>query len=192
MQFEEAGKYVMGLLNRELPAALCYHNVAHTLDVYNAAERIAKSEGVTGHNLKLLLTAAWYHDSGHVTGKPDHEMQSCAIAREALPQFNYTPVEIKRICSIIMATRLPQSPKDILGEILADADLDYLGRDDFFAISAKLYEELGNTGRKVPKDEWNRIQVKFFESHHYFTKTARAERETKKEENLQLIKAELE
>jgi hypothetical protein len=83
-------------------------------------------------------------------------------------------------------------PKDHLGEILADADLDYLGRDDFAEISENLYKEFCRTGHvNESKEEWNRIQLHFFEEHHYFTKTAIAEREAKKEENLQLIKAEL-
>ncbi len=192
MQFEEAGRYIISLLNRELPANLCYHNVDHTLDVYSAAEHIAKAEGVTGKELTLLLTAAWFHDSGHIKGRQDHEKLSCSIARESLPQFGYSTADIEHICEIIMATKLPQSPKDHLGEILADADLDYLGRDDFFEISDKLYKEFCLTGHVTSKEHWNQVQVEFFEDHRYFTKTARAERETKKEKNLQLIKAELE
>lgn len=191
MQFEEAGKYAIGLLTNRLPANLCYHNVDHTLYVYNAAERLGKAEGVTGKDMKLLLTAAWFHDAGQIGGGINHELASCAIAREALPQFGYTAEDIERICAIIMATKIPQSPTDHLGEILADADLDYLGSDDFFATSEKLYHELRLLGGTMSKEEWNRVQVKFLEEHHYFTKTARAEREIKKAQNLQLIKTEL-
>ena len=191
MQFEEAGRYIISLLNRELPENLCYHNVDHTLDVYSAAGRIAKAEGVTDSDMKLLLTAAWFHDSGHIKGRPDHEKLSCAIARDALPKFGYSHDDIEHICAMIMATRIPQTPTDHLGEILADADLDYLGRDDFFELSDKLYREFCMTGHVESKDHWNQGQVEFFNDHHYFTKTARAERETKKEYNLQLIKAEL-
>jgi uncharacterized protein len=191
MQFEEAGRYLISLLNKELPGNLCYHNVEHTLDVYHAAEHIAKTERVADKDMKLLLTAAWFHDSGHIKGRPDHEKISCAIARESLPQFGYTPEDIEQICDIIMATRIPQTPTNYLGEILADADLDYLGRDDFFEISEKLYQEFCATGHIESKKHWNQVQVEFFAEHHYFTKTARSERQTKKEHNLQLIKAEL-
>lgn len=192
MQFEEAGRYVISLLTNKLPANLYYHNLGHTLEVYNAAERLGKAEGVTGKEMKLLLTAAWFHDSGQIGGSSDHEIISCMIAREVLPQFEYTTGDIERICAIIMATKLPQSPTDYLGEILADADLDYLGSDDFFATSEKLYQELFSLGNVKSKKEWNRKQVKFLSGHSYFTKTARAERNTKKEHNLKLIKAELE
>ena len=192
MQFEEAGRYIISLLNREIPGNLCYHNADHTLDVYSAAEHIAKTEGVSGRDMKLLLTAAWFHDTGHIKGSAEHEKLSCAIVRGALPRFGYTPEDIERICTMIMATRIPQAPTNHLGEILADADLDYLGRDDFFEISDKLYREFCNTGHVESKAHWNQVQVEFFASHHYFTKTARAEREAKKEQNLQRIKAGLE
>lgn len=191
MQFEEAGRYIISLLTRELPANLCYHNVGHTLDVYSAAGRLAKEEGVGGHDLLLLLTAAWLHDSGQIKGSANHEAVSCEFAREILPGFGYTAEDVERIGNMIMATKIPQSPKVLLGEILADADLDYLGRDDFYETSQKLYNELCLSGGVTSIDEWNRMQVEFLEGHHYFTKTARAEREAKKEENLQLIKAEL-
>jgi predicted metal-dependent HD superfamily phosphohydrolase len=192
MQFEEAGKYAISLLTDRSPANLCYHNVDHTLNVYNAAERLGKAEGVNGKELKLLLTAAWFHDVGQIKGRADHETSSCIIAREVLPQYGYLKDDIERICSIIMATKLPQSPADHLGEILADADLDYLGSNDFFVTSEKLYHEICQIDGVMSKEQWNRVQIKFFHEHHYFTKTARAEREAKKEYNLQLIKTELE
>ena len=40
-----------------------------------------------------------------------------------------------------MATKVPQSPKNHLEEILCDCDLDYLGRDDFEKISNNLFSE---------------------------------------------------
>lgn len=191
MQFNQAGQYIIDRLQTELSPTLYYHDATHTLDVYSAAERLAQSEGITGHDLQLLLTAAWYHDSGYLHGLVEHEKESCKIARESLPGFGYSGDEIEAICSIIMATHLPQSPTNHLGEILADADLDYLGRDDFGPISEKLHRELCQAGAKMTRDEWNHLQIKFLQSHQYFTSTARASRQAKKEHNLHLIKADL-
>jgi len=191
MQFKEAGHHIIGLLEKGLPANLCYHNVNHTMDVYHAADRLGRLEGVDEGDMKLLITAAWLHDSGQIKKSDGHEMISCEIARETLPAYDYTPGEIEKICGIIMATRLPQTPQDHLGEILADADLDYLGRDDFFVKSERLFNELCSSGNMMTRDEWNLKQVDFLEKHKYFTKSACAERAAKKEQNLQLIKAEL-
>lgn len=88
-----------------------------------------------------------------------------------------------------MATRIPQTPKDHLGEILADADLDYLGRDDYFTINKKLFQELYSTGQVLNEKEWNKMQQEFFERHSYFTNTSKVKRNNSKMNNLQSIHA---
>lgn len=188
MQFEHAGRFILGKLSNELPKHLTYHSVEHTRDVYNSAELLGRQENVSPYELKLLLTAAWFHDAGFLKGPKDHEETSCHIAREVLPDFDYTPAEIERICGMIMATKLPQTPGNHLEEILADADLDYLGRDDFFITGEKLFDELLVLGMLTTRMQWNILQVKFLESHHYFTKTAIALRQPKKQEHLEQIK----
>ena len=90
-----------------------------------------------------------------------------------------------------MATRLPQSPQNHLEEILADADLDYLGRDDFSFIANQLFLENSFFGTVCDMDDWNRKQVAFMEKHQYFTKTANNLRQAKKDANLGRIKAQV-
>ena len=191
MQFENAGKFILNKLSKELPQHLSYHSVEHIQDVYAAAEQIGKQENISDYEMKLLLTAAWFHDSGFLKGPKDHEEESCRIARRTLPGYNYTTEEIYRICGMIMATQIPQYPKNHLEEILADADLDYLGRDDFFTIGNKLFSELSIFGFLNTEDEWNQLQVHFLESHHYFTKTAIQLRQAKKEAHLALVKSKI-
>lgn len=191
MQLDDAGDFIIKRLNNELPGYLTYHNADHTKDVYQAAKRIGEAEGITGDELNLLLTAAYYHDSGFLVKAEGHEEESCRIAREALPGYGYTPDEIDRICGTIMATRLPQSPKNQLEEILADADLDNLGRDDFFTISHKLYLESLFFSKVNDENEWNRQQIEFIKNHQYFTKTAINLRQAKKDANLGRIKAQV-
>ena len=92
---------------------------------------------------------------------------------------------------MILATKIPQSPMTLLEKILCDADLDYLGRDDFYQIGNKLHEEMRNGGLIETEREWNLIQKTFLESHRYHTKFARANRENKKGQHLQEIAAKL-
>jgi len=191
MLFEQAGEYIMNKLASDLPAHFTYHQVNHTLDVYQAAERIGTNEGIGGHDMQLLLTAAWYHDTGFFVGPEGHEEESCRIATDVLPGFEYTENEIDTICGLIRATRIPQSPSNHLEQILADADLDYLGRDDFATISDKLYRELAFAGKVDNPLEWNFAQVKFMENHHYFTQTAINSRQAQKDINLAQIKAQI-
>ena len=191
MQFKQAGKFIIGKLSKELPRHLSYHSVDHIKDVYNAAEQLGQQEGITANDMKLLLTAAWYHDSGFLKGAKGHEEESCRIARQALPGYGYSQTDIDKICGMIMATKIPQSPQNHLEQILADADLDYLGRDDFFTIGDKLYNELSVFGFINTEAEWHQLQVRFLENHHYFTRSALSLRQAKKEAHLQQVKAKL-
>jgi uncharacterized membrane-anchored protein YitT (DUF2179 family)/predicted metal-dependent HD superfamily phosphohydrolase len=191
MELDRACAYILNKLAKELPDHLCYHNVGHTKDVYTVAMELAEGENITDHEKKLLLTAACFHDTGFLELTTGHETVSCRLANEILLDFGYKPDEIEEICSIIMATKIPQEPKSHAGEILSDADLDYLGRDDFLSVSDKLFSELSFLGVVSSYHDWNKIQVAFMESHRYFTKTSRALREAKKDENLKRIKAKL-
>ncbi|MBX2930535.1 MAG: HD domain-containing protein [Chitinophagaceae bacterium] len=184
-------KFILDKLKKELPKHLSYHSVSHIKDVFNSCKIIAKGEGVKGEDLKLLLTAALFHDSGFVIQQKDHERISCEIAQKHLPDFGYSNQQIEQICGMIMATKIPQTPHNKLEEILADSDLDYLGRDDFFLISNKLFDELSFYGIISTEDEWNRIQIRFLENHHYFTDTAIKLRKAKKDYHLNKIKSML-
>jgi len=191
MQVKQAGKFILNKLRRELPERLTYHGVDHSIDVYESAQRIAKAEGLSNYEQKLLLTAALFHDSGFIKSREGHEEESCKIARQHLPGYNYRPVEIEIICDMIMATRLPQSPHNRMEEILCDADLDYLGRDDFFALSNKLYSELCREGLIENEEEWNREQADFMGGHSYHTATSIKLRQPKKEQYIKLVKSKI-
>lgn len=191
MNYEAVKSLIISKLEKELPKHLSYHSVAHVKDVLAAAIRIAQEEQITDTELILLKTAAVFHDAGFLYGAKDHELRSCELARLYLPAYDYSAEQIERICGMILATKLPQNPQNHLEEILADADLDYLGRDDFFQIGNQLFEELVMFGMISNEDDWNRLQIKFFESHHYFTKTAIKFRQEKKEAHLLAIKAKL-
>ncbi len=177
----------MSRLEKELHSNLSYHSLQHVEDVAEAATRLADSEGISDYERDLLLTAVAFHDSGFMYQTKNHEERGCEIAREVLPEFKYTPEEIERICGMIMATKIPQQPHDILEEIICDADLDYLGRDDFWEIGNYLYRELSVYGILSNEQEWNMLQLKFLNAHHYFTKSAIKLREKTKLAHLEKI-----
>jgi uncharacterized protein len=191
MQFKRAGKFILNKLRNELPAHLSYHGIDHTLDVYSSTERIAKEKSVSNYEQKLLLTAALFHDSGFIKRREGHEVESCNFARQYLPIYGYHTVEIELICGMIMATRIPQSPQTYLEEILCDADLDYLGREDFFSTGNKLFEELKFEGLIKSEEAWNKLQEAFMTKHHYHTANSIKLRQAKKEEYLNLVKSKI-
>ncbi|WP_312091018.1 HD family phosphohydrolase [Chryseobacterium sp.] len=191
MEYEKIKKDILQKLKEHLPDHLSYHSVVHVKDVINAVEKIAIAEGISGEELMLLKTAALFHDTGFLYGAKDHEEKSCDIAAEHLPKYGYKDEQIQKIKGMIMATKIPQSPTNHLEEIMADADLDYLGRDDFFTIGNKLFEELTMFGIVNSERDWNLLQEKFLESHHFFTQTSIQTRNQRKNENLEIIKSKL-
>jgi uncharacterized protein len=86
-----------------------------------------------------------------------------------------------------MATRLPQTPRTALEEILADADLDVLGRDDFLPRNRALQAEVSALGRPVGDKPWLTGQTQFLQSHRYWTAAARSLRDRGKERNIDLL-----
>ena len=191
MKYNKIYAVIIDLLKEKLPEHLSYHSVGHIKDVIKSSEQIAISENVKPEELPLLKTAALFHDTGFLYGAKDHEEKSCEIAQTYLPDFDYSQHQIDLIKGMIMATKIPQRPQNHLEQILADADLDYLGRDDFFTIGDQLYEELSMFGIISSEYDWNLLQEKFLENHHFFTNTAINSRNLKKQENLNIIKAKL-
>lgn len=190
-QFEQLKEFILNKLRDELPAHLTYHNTDHTEDVMQAAATLAAAEGVDDTGQALLAVAALLHDTGFFVGREGHEQASCNIARYYLPAYGYTNEEIDVICRLIMATQLPQSPGSHLAEILCDADLDYLGREDFFLLSNRLFGELQSEGIVRHEDQWNREQADFMGDHKYFTKTAINLRQPRKRRYVELIKLKI-
>ena len=178
MNYRAAKKYILGRLKKELSDKLYYHGLSHTMDVFNVASDLCKKEGIRGRNMKLVKTAALFHDAGFVTNvHAGHEQEGCKMVRESLPGFGYTPEDIETICGMIMATKIPQSPQSLLEQIICDADLDYLGRDDFETIGNALFEELMAYNLINDEESWNRLQVSFLTGHRFHTQTNKRERE---------------
>lgn len=192
LNFEETRSFILSKLEAKLSPQLFYHSLAHTLDVYDVAEKLAELEGISPSDKTLLLTAALFHDTGFLIEPKGHESISCDYAREYLPGFGYQPSHIEDICGMIMATKLPQSPHNLLEQIICDADLDYLGRDDFWTTGDKLFLELQAYGVLNDVNQWNLQQIKFLESHRFFTRSAIALRKEKKDKHLEEVRARVE
>ena len=182
----------MKVLEKGLSKSLHYHSIEHTRDVVRAVERYALLEGVTDEGLFLLKSAATYHDAGFVESYEKNEPIGARMAEEILPKYGYSAQHIERIKELIYVTQIPHQPKSHLEEIICDADLDYLGRDDFHFIADKLRLELREHGKIDSDRAWDKMQVAFLNMHKYFTPTAIASRQTRKMQNLKEVMERLE
>jgi TolB-like protein/Tfp pilus assembly protein PilF/predicted metal-dependent HD superfamily phosphohydrolase len=185
--FAAAEEHMLQKQRLELPKDLSYHNIEHIEDVLGSCMEIAANERVSAEDLRLIRIAAVYHDSGFMTSAKNHEEHGCTFARTTLPSFGFANDQIEIVCGMIMATKIPQTPQTPLEKVLCDADLDYLGRDDFYSIGSKLFEEMKTRGFVESEREWNLIQKTFLESHRYHTAFSRSNREAKKQQHLQEI-----
>ena len=189
MDYRAAKQFILAKLRAELSDQLHYHGIHHTLDVLRVAKALCESEGIRGRSVQLVKTAALFHDCGFVKNKhAGHEYEGCLIAREALPRFGYTPEDIEVVCGMIMATKIPQSPTNLMEDIICDADLDYLGRPDFVPIGVTLYEELTAYHLIAGEEAWNRLQVSFLSAHRFHTRTNNMLREPVKQQYLETLK----
>lgn len=186
---EGVRRYALDRLTNELSPALTYHCVAHTAaDVVPNALRIGAAEGVSGRDLAVLEAAAWFHDLGFVVRADGHEQIGIGFAAEVLPSLGFADADLDALADAVLATRVPQAPTTRLGAILADADLDVLGRDDFFERNAALRDELAATGRTFEDAKWFGDQAAFLASHVYFTDTARRSRDAAKAAHLAVFR----
>lgn len=192
MHYDLAHDFMIERLEEGLPDYITYHNLQHTKDVIKAVEILSERENVTGDDLILVKTAALFHDAGFLQHYKRHEELSCKIARKYLPQFQYTEQQIDAVCSMISSTKLPQSPSDRLSRILCDADLYYLGGDDYEYFSSNLYKELKHNGMIKGLIEWELRQIEFLKNHRFFTDSAVKEREPVKQKHLEKLKSKLE
>ena len=156
-------------LKNELPNYLYYHCPEHTLRVIERAEFLAKKENLTSSEINLIKVAALYHDAGFLIGRKDHETKSCNLASKELPEFGFSKEEISIICGMINATRIPQKTYNKYDKVVADADLFYLGTEDYNFYSEKLYLELKHFNPEITEKEWLKIQLDFLSTHHFHT-----------------------
>jgi uncharacterized protein len=174
---DAAKAYALARLSRELRPTLYYHSLWHTQDeVAPRAIWLAEREGLSKAAQGLVATAAYFHDLGFTVARGKHEQRSAQIAAEVLPRFRYTPEQIAVIQGMILATHIPQTPHTLLEQIIADADLDVLGREDFLTRNQALRLEMAAEGVTQTDMVWYAHQLLFFDQHHYFTPTARLDR----------------
>lgn len=187
MQFEKLQNFVLDRLATDLPPSLTYHNAAHTKNVMAAAEKLARLENTNANDLILIKTAALLHDYGFLKNHIEHEKIGGELARALLPDFGYPAADIDAVCEMILATRLPQSPKSPLAQILCDADLYYLGTADYEKYADRLFDEFKAHGTVTSEAEWHARQINFLKTHQYFTASAKKELEAVKQQNLETL-----
>lgn len=180
------------MLESSLPENLSYHSYSHTVAVMSKAEEIMKSCALTPYEQSLVRSAGALHDIGFLVNPANHEVAGCKMAGEILPNFGFDDREIQVVCDMIMATKIPQSAKTLSEGILCDADLYYLGGDNYSIIADRLRQEWLNLGTRLTDDRWLEIQIGFIDNHEYYTEFCRDNLSEQKRLTSEKLKAERE
>ncbi|MCL6258645.1 HD domain-containing protein [Aquiflexum sp. TKW24L] len=184
-------RIVLELLEKGLPKNLTYHDIDHVMDVLGVCNQYIKRKKIKGTDACLLRIGALVHDLGFIQSTQNHEEVGAAMAQSIMESLNMDPKHIEIVKGLVMATRIPQSPKTELQKIICDSDLDYLGRNNYVEISDKLYQELKSTNVLKTREDWVELQIKFLKNHTFHTDFAKKNREPKKQFWLQhIIKSE--
>lgn len=189
---KEVQAYATGILSKELAEGITYHTLKHTEFVAQSAVQIGQGEGLSDEDLEIVQIAAWFHDTGYRDSIDEHEASSAEIARAYLSEVNFPTDKIDRVVGAILATTMPQSPKNLLEQVLCDADLSHLAGDDFFKWSESLCQEINTMhGQSMDAPEWMEKNREFLGNHSYFTEYAKTHMAESKAANLKKVKKKL-
>lgn len=186
--------WIRKMFENRQKSEICYHNLAHTLQIVEKVNEIGDYYKLGKEEQDDLFFAGWMHDIGYWEGKGEgHEVRGAEMAEEYLIQLGISKERVDRIKSLILATKIPQDPKNLLEEIICDADLYHLSSDQFYEQTLLLKKEKENSGyEKVPLSDWLRGSQAFMVSHRYHTEYARKFLQPGKEKNLKLIEMKIE
>jgi predicted metal-dependent HD superfamily phosphohydrolase len=190
-------EYIRELFRDELPDGIKYHDANHTLHptkgVVAVANRIAISENISEHDRELLITAAYFHDTGYIREYDKNEPIAARMSGRILKLIGYKPKEVEKVQKMIRSTDLEREPKTLVEKILCDADLDNLGREDFFKLDGKLREGRRIRGLDVSDDaKWYKGTLEIIKKHQYYTESQKKLREKGKQKNIKLLLNKLE
>jgi len=181
----------MQRLRFDLNVKYLYHDSRHTEDVIRQVQEISYREGVSAEELALLKLAALYHDLGFLVQRANHESAGVDLFMNEAENSDISEDDKQRIARLILVTKIPQQPNNLLEAIICDADLDYLGREDFPTIAEFLYLELKACGEMNDRKRWNEVQLSFLGNHHYHTDSSRKLRSNGLANNVEFVRGRL-
>ena len=187
---EEVELYIKKFYEERISPEYVYHNFEHIREVVDAINQIAAGYDLTEKELEILRLAAWFHDTGYDDGPDQHEERSCQHATAFLRSVDYPEEDLKQVLEVILATRVPYRPANLLQEIMCDADMSHLGNKTYWDRCGRVRQELNLTQKRLMSEpEWVELELNFVRNHHYDTEVAQMMYEDRKQKHIrQLIK----
>lgn len=189
----KASEFVFKLFKDNLPLCHVYHDYKHTQEVVETTEQICEGLNVIDSEREALMFAAWFHDVGFIDTIENHEEKSTEIAEKFLRENNYPSDGIEIVKECILVTRVSRQPKNLLEEIIRDADISHFGKESFIARNDLLRSEWETCeGRTFTELEWLKSTHNFFVSHPFYTQYSKTEFELQRKKNLHYLEKMIE
>jgi len=180
--------YVSYLFEEHWQTDLAYHDLDHTRLVVKRTQEIASNFRLDDLQEFILFSAAWFHDTGQLTGPPaSHEHRSVRLMEEFLSDKGIAPDIISAIGRCILSTSIPHSPSNILEEIICDADTYNLGNEEFLITDAKVAREMQKRA-DVDLGYWDKETLAFLSAHRFFTPYCKSMLSQGKQNNIHLVR----
>lgn len=189
LKLKDIEERVFELVNSNKSLNLHFHKNEFIEKVSHQVELLGRSENIQDDELLLLLTAGQLIYSGLSESYENFENKSVEIAREILPEYGFEEAQINRICNLILASKMPSNPQNILESILIDAKMEFIGRSDYITQVKLLYLEQKNTLKDFSKDKFMKGQVEMLSGFEFYTTAARRLREIQAEDQINNLKS---
>jgi len=179
-------------LSNKLDSKYHYHNLHHTKRVITSAQNIGDFYNLSRDDWRDLLTACLLHDYGFIKSHVEHEETGAKMSKEILPEYYFSDDHIETISSLILITKVAEKPSNLLESIIRDADLEYIGSDDFEKISEYLKKEWLECGVVKNDSQFYKIQYEFLLSHNFYTAYMQENGRDQKKKNIEYAKSMME
>lgn len=204
---KDAKQYITKLLKPLKSKWYYFHNLDHTLDVFDRATYLLNKEWISSDFIELVQIATLFHDSWFLIKHEWHEDAWTVLFDEYFSgnenlflkdrlhfydfvdgyfaDHEYSTDKIDIIKQLILATIPQRLPSNKLEWLIKDADIDNLGRDDFFQKSLAIKKEMEIVRWKVFTDkEWFMTVLWFVRRTKFYTHTQNIERKEKLKTNI--------
>ncbi|QEC54225.1 HD domain-containing protein [Anseongella ginsenosidimutans] len=188
---EKTAAYVRDLYKEHANENLIYHTLEHTEGVVKAAEQIADHYQLDETDYLAVYIAAWFHDTGYLSGPPEgHELKGAAMAEEFLLSEQADSELVEKVKECILATRLSAKPESLTERIMADADLYHFGTESFRNSNRNMRKEVElRSGKRIPGGQWRKSAMIMLRQHEFKTDYCRALLQKGKQENIERLEA---
>lgn len=188
LRLTDLEEFIMSKLEAELNKNLFFHNLEYSKHIFEHSGLLAKAAELDLEETLCLRTAILFLNTGFIGGYDNHENRSAEYSRIILPEYNYSEKQISIVSNLILSSKWPPDPKNMLEMVMYDTKMEYIGRADYIRLYKLIFLEQNHFQKSVDVLEFKRKQLEILQTYSFFTESARRLREISLEDQVQRIR----